>query len=89
MVRRSRCGKMEAIWAMEAGEGVGVPREEEEEPGVEGGLARNQRRARKPTRATATSCGMLIEVCMADAMAVNVGMCVMRGWVWEKMGGEI
>lgn len=44
-----------------------LPLADEEEP-PEGGLFMNQRIARKPTRATARSWGMLIEVCEACAM---------------------
>lgn len=48
--------------------------------GAEAGLLRNQRSARKPTIATAISCGMLIEVCVS---AILAGRCLVASWrVW-------
>ena len=49
------------------------PEEEPFEEDEEGGLFMNQRSARKPTRATARSWGMLIEVCEAWAIVGEVG----------------
>lgn len=52
-------------------------REEVEGEVVEGGLLRNHRRARKPTMATAMSCGMLIEVWVS---AILAGFSLVASW---------
>lgn len=52
---------------------------EEEEEGPVAGLFRNQRIAKKPTRATAMICGMLTEVWLVGL--VSAMMTASRGWV--------
>ena len=72
IVLRSSCGNMAATWSTLL-TSTCRPREDELFGGVvEGGLLRYQRIARKPTRATAMSWGMLIEVWLS-AMLVFPG----------------
>ena len=59
-----------------------LPLPGEEEPG---GLLRYQRMAKKPTRATARSCGMLIDVSVWAMVAVFVELVAGRGgWVFAR-----
>lgn len=75
MLRRSSCGNMALTWAICAGS---TPRLARDElllllllPGEEGGgLLRYQRMAKKPTSATARSCGMLIDVSVCAMVTV-------------------
>ena len=79
MERGSTCGNMAETWAILVGSTscpalrllplafVEVPDDEETE-----GLLRNQRMAKKPTRATAMICGRLMEVCVVSAMVGGV-----------------
>ena len=77
MLRRSSCGNMALTWEIWAGSTARLLREEPAMllllPGAEepGGLLKYQRMAKKPTRATARSCGMLIEVSVWAMVAVD------------------
>ena len=71
MVRRSSCGKTAETWLTFAMSTCLEPREDVGAVG-DVGLLRYQRMAKKPTRATAMICGMLIDVWPAASAMVNV-----------------
>ena len=89
MLRRSSCGNMALTWVICAGS---TPRFARDELllllplGEEGGgLLRYQRMAKKPTSATARSCGMLIDVSVWAMVAVFVELVAGRGgWVFAR-----